>query len=88
MSFDTRQLAGMRLTLIPLPGRGDRYGGSARMRQFQFIQASQQIEQPTCPQCGAAMWLARIEPDKPDHDRRTFECPVCDHVVRTVVKYK
>jgi hypothetical protein len=21
------------------------------------------------------MWLARIEPEKPGHDRRTFECP-------------
>ena len=26
------------------------------------------------------MWLARIEPDEPDRDKRTFECPACDAV--------
>lgn len=30
---------------------------------------------------GAQMWLAHIEPDKPDHDRRTFECPECENVL-------
>jgi hypothetical protein len=34
------------------------------------------------------MWLARIEPDKPDHDRRIFECPSCEKVVSEVVKYR
>ena len=29
---------------------------------------------PDCPQCGELMWRALIETDKPDHDRRTFEC--------------
>jgi hypothetical protein len=23
------------------------------------------------------MWLARIEPDAPGHDKRVFECPQC-----------
>jgi hypothetical protein len=32
--------------------------------------------------------LARIEPDKPSHDKRTFECFDCDHVESMVVKYK
>jgi transcription elongation factor Elf1 len=32
--------------------------------------------------------LACIEPEKPDHDRRTFECPQCEHVIVEVVKYK
>jgi hypothetical protein len=26
---------------------------------------------PTCPKCGATMWLERIEPDGPGHDKRT-----------------
>ena len=26
--------------------------------------------------------------NSPDHDRRTFECPSCDHSVTEVVKYK
>ena len=33
---------------------------------------------PECPKCGSPMWLARIEPDSPGNDKRTFECPVCD----------
>jgi hypothetical protein len=34
------------------------------------------------------MMLARIEPDKPGHDKRTFECFECDHTASVVVKYK
>jgi hypothetical protein len=41
----------------------------------------------SCPNCSARMWLAHIEPDKPDHDRRTFECPRCQHELAVVVKY-
>ncbi len=30
-----------------------------------------------------------IEPDKPDYDKRTFECPACDGVMMTaIVKYR
>jgi predicted RNA-binding Zn-ribbon protein involved in translation (DUF1610 family) len=43
---------------------------------------------PHCPNCGTLMWLARIEPDEPDHDRRTYECPECDSSITEVVKYK
>ena len=25
---------------------------------------------PYCPNCGSPMWLARIEPDSPDYDKR------------------
>ena len=34
-----------------------------------------EIEKPKCEKCGAEMWLARIEPNEPGHDLRTFECP-------------
>jgi hypothetical protein len=40
-----------------------------------------------CPTCSVAMALMDIEPDKVDHERRTFQCPKCDHVERVVVKY-
>ena len=33
------------------------------------------------------MWLACIEPDKPDPDKRTCGCPVCPNVTVRVVKY-
>ena len=39
-------------------------------------------------QCGAPMWVSRIEPDKLDHDKRTFECPDCENVIVEVVKYR
>ena len=45
------------------------------------------LSSPECPNCGAPMWLSRIEPDQPNHDRRTFECPQCDHSHTEVVKY-
>ena len=43
---------------------------------------------PDCPQCAAQMYLARIEPERPGHDLRTFECPRCQHVETAVVKFK
>jgi transposase-like protein len=46
------------------------------------------LSQPTCPQCGEKMWLARIEPDEPGHDKRVFECPGCEKTVSEVVKYR
>jgi hypothetical protein len=45
------------------------------------------LERPWCPTCDIAMWLARIQPDKPGYDRRTFECPVCHDEMVVVVKY-
>jgi predicted RNA-binding Zn-ribbon protein involved in translation (DUF1610 family) len=38
------------------------------------------VDRPQCPECGWLMWLDRIEPDEPNGDRRTFECPRCQHV--------
>jgi ribosomal protein S27AE len=49
---------------------------------------SDAIKRPPCPQCGSTMLLARIEPDKPGHDRRTFQCGKCGHCSSEVVKYK
>ena len=34
------------------------------------------------------MWLACIEPDEPDHDKRTFECPACPNVTVKIVNYR
>ena len=51
--------------------------------------SSNSIPRPDCPACGTKMSLARIEPsDKPDHDKRTFECPSCNRVESRIVKYK
>ena len=34
------------------------------------------------------MWLARIEPDEPNYDRRTYECLECTRSITEVVKYR
>jgi tRNA(Ile2) C34 agmatinyltransferase TiaS len=46
------------------------------------------LDLPICPRCGARMWLSRIEPDEPGHDKRTFECPKCENVVSGTFKYR
>jgi hypothetical protein len=46
---------------------------------------------PQCPECKTQktqMYLARITPDEPGFDLRTFECPRCRHVETVVVEYK
>ena len=59
------------------------------MRASEFIPRKKRvIEHPECGACGTPMWLARIEPDKPDHDRRTFECPRCRSEMTEVVKFR
>jgi predicted RNA-binding Zn-ribbon protein involved in translation (DUF1610 family) len=34
------------------------------------------------------MLLSRIEPDKLDHDKRSFECPKCGNEISEIVKYR
>jgi hypothetical protein len=43
------------------------------------------IERPRCPKCQGRMMLARIEPGPAGSDLRTFECPKCEHVIKTMV---
>lgn len=57
------------------------------MRRDQLLPQQRIIGRPFCEFCGAQMWLACIEPDKPDHDKRTFECPLCSNFTVKVVKY-
>jgi hypothetical protein len=58
------------------------------MRKDQNLPQQRIIGRPFCGVCKAQMWLACIEPDKPDYDKRTFECPVCSNVTVKVVKYR
>jgi predicted RNA-binding Zn-ribbon protein involved in translation (DUF1610 family) len=52
-------------------------------------EATQDIHQPPCPNCGTAMFIVSIFPDdKPDHDRRSFECPDCKLALSRVVKFR
>jgi hypothetical protein len=46
------------------------------------------VKHPKCAVCDVSTWLARVELDKPDHDKCTFECPVCEKVVVEIIKYR
>ena len=46
------------------------------------------LMEATCTKCGAKMTLARIEPDKPDYDLRSFECTKCNNVDQYIFEYE
>jgi len=48
--------------------------------------APRRIFHPRCAECGAHMWLSRIESGDLDQ-RRTFECPPCGSVAVRVVRH-
>jgi hypothetical protein len=56
------------------------------MRKLETDTPKPKMEAPNCPRCSTQMWIARIEPDEPDHHKRTYECPACDHSVTEIVK--
>jgi hypothetical protein len=58
------------------------------VRKDQNLPQQRIIGRPFCEVCKAQLWLAGIEPDKPDYDKRTFECPVCPNVTVKVVNYR
>ena len=44
------------------------------------------IDRPRCPKCQGRMMLAHIEPGPNGSDLRTFECPKCEHVHKTLIE--
>ena len=56
------------------------------MRQVQSISPLHDIVHPTCPKCGASMWLTRIASDGPGWQQRTFECQACQNETIDVVR--
>ena len=57
------------------------------MQPSHVLSANVENNRALCPLCKAEMNISCIEPSKPDHDRRTFEC-VCGHSEVRVVKYR
>ena len=58
------------------------------MPQFSIFDPRERpFDRPACPNCGCPMWLAIVEPDKPGHEKRSYECPRCqredEHVVQS-----
>jgi hypothetical protein len=57
--------------------------------QHSYVESSlHEHEHPGCIACDAPMWLARIEPDRPDHDKRSFKCLACGEKTTEIVKYR
>jgi len=47
------------------------------------------IERPACPECKAQTMLVGIEPVRARVvDLHTFECAVCNHVLKTLAAYE
>ena len=52
----------------------------------ELIQSLQSVDlHPKCPKCGMKMDLARIQVEKSEQDRLTFECPQCACVEMEIV---
>jgi hypothetical protein len=46
------------------------------------------IERPACPKCKAGMMLTSIEPARPGVDLHTFECAICNRVLKILAAYE
>jgi hypothetical protein len=57
------------------------------MQSQLHVQQPNFIERPPCPNCGRQMRIARIVPDMADYDKRSFECPECQHDQTLVVQF-
>jgi hypothetical protein len=57
------------------------------MPQLDVVPSSVMIVCPDCPMCAKQMALVCIEPDRPDHDRRTFDCVSCGYSETVVVRH-
>jgi hypothetical protein len=61
------------------------------MSQSQLLSSivpSVELERAACPKCRAQMFLARIVPARLGIDLHTFECAVCDHVLKALASYE
>jgi hypothetical protein len=59
------------------------------MTQSQYLREAETLaERPVCPHCLERMWLTRVEPERQDHERRIFECPVCAQSDVKIVRFR
>jgi hypothetical protein len=57
------------------------------VRIFHPTSSARTLSWPVCPNCTTPMLIARIDPNGPGTDRRTFECTNCDHSEIEIVNY-
>lgn len=53
-----------------------------------IMAASDAMTRPACPRCAGRMLLPRLDPEKPGHDTRTFECSKFQRCESVVVQYQ
>ncbi len=46
------------------------------------------VDRPPCPSCEWPMWLIGIEPHSPGLEKRTFQCPGCEHHETVIAEYQ
>jgi hypothetical protein len=63
-------------------------GGMPRPSTDTSIGIAIAIACPECPKCGTQMMLARVMPESPGHEQRTFECPMYEHSESSLVKFE
>ena len=57
------------------------------MSQMKAVQPSRaRFDRPFCPECCAPMFIVTVEPDRPDHESRSYECPSCKFTETAVVR--
>jgi len=56
------------------------------MAAYRAISVPELLERPTCPECGAAMRLVWIEPERPHADRHTLQCRSCEQTIKVIVE--
>jgi hypothetical protein len=60
-----------------------------RSQRLSFAIPPIAFERPACPECKAQMMLVSIEPVRACVvDLHTFECAVCNHVLKTMAAYE
>jgi hypothetical protein len=59
-----------------------------RSQRLSSVNPPTAFERPACPNCKAAMMLASIEPARPGVGLHTFECAVCNHILKTLAAYE
>jgi hypothetical protein len=44
------------------------------------------FDRPLCPECDTPMFIVTVEPDGPNNESRTYECPRCKFIETNVVR--
>ena len=44
------------------------------------------LDRPSCPECASPMFLVEVEPGASGSENRTYECPRCKFLERSVMR--